>query len=132
MVGWTNERRAYRLGAGVAIVASFLTVWTTIVRDDGNGVGFFMLIMAAAVGASSAWFRPAGMARTMLGIAIMQVLLWALSATDPSIANTPDGVLKISLSSTFFIALWLIAAALFRAAAKAVPRSVNASGAVYR
>ena len=56
--------RAYRAGAAVALVTSFLTVWVTIVRDDGNGIGFFLLIMAAAVGGFSAWFQPAGMART--------------------------------------------------------------------
>jgi len=124
MNGWTSERRAYRLGAGVAIVASFLTIWTTIVRDDGNGIGFFMLIMAAVVGTTSAWFRPAGMARTMLGIAIMQALLGALLATDPSIANIPGGAFKISLSSGLFVALWLLAAALFRIAAKAASAPV--------
>ena len=34
---------AYRAGVGIAIVASFLTVWTTIVRDDGTGIGYFMM-----------------------------------------------------------------------------------------
>ena len=64
----SNEResRAYRAGAAIAVVASFLTVWTTIVRDDGTGAGSFMLILAAAVGGFSAWFQPAGMARAML------------------------------------------------------------------
>jgi hypothetical protein len=32
--------RTYRAGVGVALVTSFLTVWSTIVRDDGNGIGF--------------------------------------------------------------------------------------------
>jgi len=105
MVGWANERGAYRLRVGVALAASFLTIWTTIVRDDGNGIAFSMLIMAAAVGAVSAWFRSAGMARTMLGIAIMQALLAALLATAPSIANDPGGADHILLSSGLFIAL---------------------------
>ena len=38
-----SGRGAYRAGVAVAVVASFLTVWTTIVRDDGNGMGFFMV-----------------------------------------------------------------------------------------
>lgn len=38
--------RAYRVGVAVALVASFLTVWTTIVRDDGTGMGYFMVILA--------------------------------------------------------------------------------------
>jgi hypothetical protein len=116
-----SGRRAYRLGVAVALVTSFLILWTTIVRDDGNGIGFFMLVMAAAVGGASAWFRPAGMARTMLGIAIMQALLGVAIATAPSTASTPDGSLKILLFSAVFMALWLASAALFRAAAKADP-----------
>jgi hypothetical protein len=110
--------RAYRAGVAVALVTSFLTVWTTIVRDDGNGIGFFLLIMAAAVGGFSAWFRPAGMARTMLGVAIMQALLGVAIATAPSTASMPDGSFRALVFSGFFAALWLISATFFRAAAK--------------
>jgi hypothetical protein len=102
----------------VAVLASLGTVWTTIVRDDGNGIGFFMLIMAAAVGAFAAWFRPAGMARAMLGVAIMQVLLGMLIASAPSTANLPDEPSRIISSCAAFTALWAISAAFFRAAAK--------------
>jgi MFS family permease len=115
---WVSESRAYRAGVAVALVTSFLTVWTTIVRDDGNGIGFLMLIMAAIVGGFSAWFRPAGMARTMLGVAIMQALLGALIATAPSTASTPDGSVRALLFSGFFAVLWLVSAAFFRAATK--------------
>lgn len=110
--------RAYRAGAAVALVASILTVWTTIVRDDGNGIGFFLVIMAAAVGGFSAWFRPAGMARTMFGVAIMQALLGLAIATAPSTASIPDGPFRASLYSGFFTVLWLMSAIFFRAAAK--------------
>ena len=111
-----SERRAYRSGVAVAILASFLTVWTTVVRDDGTGIGWFLVIMAAVVGSFSAWFRPAGMARTMLGVAIMQALLGIAIATAPSTAAVPGGSLKALLFSGFFAALWLISAAFFRAA----------------
>lgn len=111
-------KRAYRMGVAVAVVTSFLTVWTTIVRDDGNGIGFFLLIMAAVVGAFAAWFRPAGIARTMIGVAVMQLLLGMLIATAPSTASTPDGSFKALLFSGVFAVLWLISAAFFRVAAK--------------
>lgn len=110
--------RAYRAGVAVALVASFLTVWTTLVRDDGTGIGFFLLIMAAGVGGFSAWFRPAGMARTMLGVAIMQALFGVAVATAPSTVSMPDGSFKALVFSGFFTALWLLSATLFRAAAK--------------
>ena len=110
---------AYRAGVGIAVVASFLAVWTTIVRDDGTGIGYFMVIMAAAVGGLAAWFRAAGMARTMLGVAVMQLCLGALIATAPVTANTPGGAPKVMLFNAFFTALWLISAAFFHTASKA-------------
>ena len=110
--------RTYRAGVAVAVGTSLLTVWATIVRDDGTGIGFFMLIMAAMVGAFAAWFRPAGMARTMLGVAIMQILLGMLIATAPSTSSVPGDPLKIALFSGVFAALWLLSALFFRAAAK--------------
>jgi hypothetical protein len=114
----SNGKRAYRLGVAVAVVTSFLTVWTTIVRDDGNGIGFFLLIMAAVVGAFAAWFRPAGMARTMIGVAIMQLLLGMLIATAPSTASTPGGPFKAMAFNGVFAVFWLISAAFFRVAAQ--------------
>jgi hypothetical protein len=114
----SSENRAYRAGLAVALMTSFLTVWTTIVRDDGTGIGFFLLIMAAVVGGFAAWFRPAGMARTMLGVAIMQMLLGIAIATAPSTASTPGGSFKALLFSGVFTALWLISAAFFRVASK--------------
>lgn len=114
----TSESRAYRAGVGIALVTAFLAFWTTLVRDDGNGIGYFLLIMAAIVGGFSAWFRPAGMARTMLGIAIMQALLGIAIATAPSTARMPDGSLRALLSSGVFAALWLLSASFFRMASK--------------
>lgn len=116
MTGSSN--RAYPAGVAVAFVASFLTVWTTIVRDDSTGIGYFMIIMAAMVGGFSAWFRPAGMARTMVGVAIMQMLLGIAIATAPLTANTPDGPFKALLFNGFFAALWLMSAMFFFIASK--------------
>lgn len=115
MIGSTDN--AYRAGVAVAALTAFLTVWTTIVRDDSSGAGYFMIILAAMVGAFAAWFQPAGLARTMLGVAIMQVLLGTLIATAPVVALTPDGSFKALLFNGVFAALWLVSAACFRAAA---------------
>ncbi|HSX56442.1 MAG TPA: hypothetical protein VLG14_14150 [Sphingomonas sp.] len=115
----TNGSAAYRAGVGVAALTSFLIVWTTIVRDDGTGGGFFMLILAAGVGGYAARFRPDGMARAMVGVAVMQVLLTLLIVTAPVTAEVPDGVFKAWLFGGGFTVLWLVSAALFRAAARA-------------
>jgi hypothetical protein len=122
-----GESRAYRAGVAVAFVASFLTVWTTVVRDDGTGIGWFLVIMAAVVGAFSAWFRAAGMARTMLGVAIMQALLGVAVATAPSTASMPDGAFKALLFSGFFTALWLMSATFFRVASRRDRKDADAS-----
>ena len=108
---------AYRAGVAVALLTSFLTVWTTIVRDDGTGIGFFLLILAAGVGGFAAWFEPAGLARTMLGVAVMQALFGIAVATAPSTANTPMGPMGLLLYNGFFTFLWLVSAGLFRIAA---------------
>jgi predicted membrane channel-forming protein YqfA (hemolysin III family) len=111
-------RRAYHMGVAVALVTSVLTVWTTVVRDDGTGIGFFLVIMAAGVGGFSAWFRAPGMARTMLGVAIMQACFGVAVATAPATAGMPGGSFKVLLFCGLFTVLWLISATFFRAAAK--------------
>jgi hypothetical protein len=58
------------------------------------------------------------MARTMLGVAIMQALLGVAIATAPSTASMPDGSFRALLFSGFFTALWLISATFFRVASK--------------
>lgn len=122
MTSWserTGQRKPYRVGVAIAVMTSSVMIWTTVVRDDGNGLGFFMVIMAAAIGGFAAWFRPAGMARTMLGIAIMQALLGVAVATAPMTATMPGGPSKALALSGIFSALWLMSAAFFRAAARA-------------
>ena len=96
-----SENGTYRAGVAVAVLASFLTVWTTIVRDDGTGIGWFQVIMAAVVGGFAAWFKPAGMARTVLGLAIMQALLGIAIATAPSSASMTGGLFKPVCSAAY-------------------------------
>lgn len=116
---FANGGRNYHAGVAVACLTSFLTVWTTVVRDDGHGIGFFLLIMAAGVGGFAAGFRPEGMARTMLGVAVMQAMLGLAIATAPVTASIPGAVFRIVLFSGVFMLLWLISAAFFHAATRA-------------
>lgn len=109
---------AYGLGAAIALATSFLTVWTTLVRDDGNGIGFLVLVLAAAVGAFAAGFRAAGMARAMVGVAGIQAFLGLMIATAPVTASMPGGSLKALAFSGVFAALWLISAGCFWRAAR--------------
>ena len=111
-------RLAFRMGIAVVMVTPLLIMWTTIVRDDSGGAAAIMLIMAAAVGSYAARFEPAGMARAMVGVAVMQAALGALSATAPITATYPDGPLKAMLFNGIFTLLWLAAAGLYRAAGR--------------
>jgi hypothetical protein len=112
-IGRTSGNWAYRAGIGVAAMTAFLTVWITIVRDDGTGLPFFMVVLAAPVAAFAAGFRASGMARAMTGVAVMQALLAA------GIATAPDGTSKALIASVGLTAFWLASAAFFWTAAKA-------------
>lgn len=113
----STGKGAYRAGVAIIILTSFLIVWTTIVRDDDSGAGHFMIIMASGVGAFAARFRADGMARAMVGVAFMQFMLGALTATAPITALETDGVWKAVIYNGVASALWLVSAVFFRAAA---------------
>lgn len=110
-----DGRNLYRLGWIVAALAAILTLWTTIVRDDGSGDGNLMIVLAVAVSTFAAGFTAAGVARAMLGIAAMTVAMGLLMATDPS---TPY-VERAMFWTGVLTLMWLGSAALFRAAGHA-------------
>ncbi len=109
---------AYRSGIALAGLTSFLIVWTTIVRDEGSAAGNFMIILATAVGGYACRFDAAGLARTMAGVAAMQLVLGLLTATAPITATLPGGAPKAFAFHAVFTLLWLCSAALFRTAAR--------------
>ena len=113
---------AYGLGAAVALATAFVTVWTTIVRDDGNGLGFFGAVFTAAACAFAVKGKAEGMARGMLATAGVQALLAWLVATAP-ITQEP---MRILMLSGAFCVLWLASAALFQ---RSVAAERNVSGA---
>jgi hypothetical protein len=124
----SSGNRAYYGGAALALLTAFLIVWTKIVQDDGNANGSFMLILAVGVGGSACEFGRAGMARTMVGVAIMQLLLGMLIATAPITAAAADGIFKAVAYNCIAAASWLLSAMLFRAAAKNACRAINRAG----
>ena len=79
--------RAYRVGLGLAALTAFVTVWTTIVRDDGQGAASFMVILAAAVGALAVRMEAAGMARAMVPGRIDHS---RMPTTNPILANNTN------------------------------------------
>lgn len=108
-------RHAYAAGVAVALLTAVLNLWVMVVRDDGSGAGTLALVLAAAAGAFVARGRAAEMARAMVAMAVMQVLLGIAQATAPIVQRVPGGTARALVSATVFAALWLGAAALFRA-----------------
>ena len=120
-----TARNAFRLGTAAALTASVLEVWMNlavgIVGSNDNPVnqGFFGVVVTAAACTFVARFRPDGMARAMLAVAGVQALLAMAVATAPSTAQDPMGPSGVLALSAFFVALWLVAAALFHRSARA-------------
>jgi len=110
-----SRNHAYRAGVGFALAAAFLIVWANgavgMIGDEDNPYNLLFggVLLIALVGAIIAWFRPAGMGRAMAAAAVAQV---AVSAFGLS-ADARGAVFSIA-----FAAPWLLAAALFRKAAR--------------
>lgn len=114
-----SSGHAYRLGAVLAVLAAFLTVWANLavgmIGDEGNPYNllFGVVIVIGVLGMILARFRAAGMAGAMLvaGIAHASVSAFGLSAD-----------LRGGLSSMAFAGLWLLAAAfLWKASREQTP-----------
>lgn len=125
LAGRLSTSMAYRAAAALAVAAAFLLVWINLAvgivgsEDNPTNLGFFLLVLAAAVGAFAAEFRARGMARAMLGVAGVQMLLGVVIATAPSTARVePMGAWGVLMISGFFAALWLASAALFLRASR--------------
>lgn len=110
-----SRNRAYRAGAGFALAAAFLILWSNAAvgmignEDNGYNLLFLAAIGLALIGAVVARFRAPGMAAAMVVAAVAQlaVALGGLSAD-----------LRGALVSAGFAGLWLLSAALFRKAAR--------------
>lgn len=105
----------YRGGAVMAVVAAFLTIWVNgavgMIGSEGNPYNLLFggVLLLALGGAILARFEAAGMARAMVVAAIAQAALAAFGwSADPLGAKC----------SMVFAGPWLLAAALFLAAAR--------------
>lgn len=106
---------AYRAGAATALAAAFLTVWVNgavgMIGSEYNGYNLLFLgvIVLALAGSIAARFRPAGLAFAMGVAAIAQAAIGLFGMS----ADLRGGIL-----ATGFAGIWMLSAALFRAAAR--------------
>ena len=110
----------YTLGSGLAVLASFLLVWFNLAvgmigsEDNDYNLLFGGVIAIAAMGAVLGRFRPDGMARAMTAAGLAQALIGA----GGLFTDTRGGIYSMILAG-----LWLLAAALFRKAARKQARA---------
>ena len=115
---------AYRVGAGLAVLAAFLLFWINgavgIIGSEDNLANqmFTGVIAVAVVGAFLARLQPKGMARAMAAAAGAQVLVFLIAFAM--------GWGFIGPITLVFTALWLGSAQLFRRAASELSRSESA------
>lgn len=112
---------AYRKGVAAALTASFLIAGANGAvgmignEDDPYNLMFFGVIAIALLGSLLSRLRPAGMAWAMLAAGAAQAALGL---------GGMQGDMRGGILSTLLAGLWLLAAALFRNAA----RNIRASG----
>lgn len=111
-----NPAWTYRAGVGIALAASFLTIWINlavgIVGNEDNPVNalFFLVPFTAIICAAIAGFRARGMARAAaLAASVQCFMMLVVWAADQGIA------LGVTI---FFGTLWCVAAGLFHQAAR--------------
>jgi hypothetical protein len=109
------RNNSYRSAVGFALAAAFLIVWAIgavgMIGDEDNPYNllFIGVIALALAGAIAARFRPAGMA---LAMAVAAAAHGAVSIVGMA-SDVRGGVVSLALAGP-----WLLAAALFRKAAR--------------
>lgn len=117
---------SYRIGAGLAVLASVLLVWINgavgIIGSEDNPANLVYLAVIAAVfiGAVATRFRAEGLARVMICAAVLQVLIGAVAVMrgwGEGAENWPRPVIVLSI---MFALTWLASASLFHRAERAL------------
>ena len=106
---------SYRVAAGIAIGTAFLTVWVNLAvgmigsEDNSYNQLFGGVLLLALGGSIAARFRPRGMAWAMVAAGIAQAVLGAIGLPVDQ---------RGAIFSMIFALPWLLAALLFRRAAR--------------
>jgi hypothetical protein len=117
---------AYRAAVGVAVAAALLLVWMNLAvgligsEDNPANLMYSGVLAVGLIGAYIARLQPREMARALFATALAQVLVpvIAMMIWRPPLTS---GLLGVFVLNTFFVALWVVSALLFRHAGD--PRS---------
>jgi hypothetical protein len=117
-----SRSSAYRAGAVVALGATLLLIWcNAAVGFVGAGANAANVLYAVLTGSVAIWslavgFRAKGMSNGMFAAAIAQGLITVLAYAMHLVREEETFIIPVI--NGFFIALWLVAALLFRKAAR--------------
>lgn len=116
-----TNRVAYRFANGLAVTASCLLIWLSlgigIIGKDGDPANmmYFGVIAVGIIGTIISRFRPKGMVRTLLAMALAQALV-ALIALIAGLGLPWSGTAEITLLNELFIVMFVGSAWLFKRA----------------
>lgn len=120
-VARTTGNTAYRAGAGLAIAALLLLLWSNGavgITDSSADMMFLLLVPAVAIiGALTAHFKAPGMARAMVATALTQASI-AVIALLAGMVPAYNSAFEILGISGFFAGLFVGSALLFQKAAR--------------
>jgi hypothetical protein len=115
---------AYRAAAAIAIVAAFLLIWINlavgIIGSENNPANLMYggVLAIGIIGALIARFRPHGMTRALVAMALAQALVGVIALSVGWGSASPSWPEAIVGLTGFFAALWLLSAWLFRKAVR--------------
>lgn len=116
---------AYRLALGAAVGAALMLVWVVgavgLVGEEGDRADLMYLgvLGVGIVGAIVARFRPRGMARALIAMAVAQTLAAVIALLAGKHESSVSSVPELLGVNGFFVALFIASAWLFQQAARA-------------
>ncbi len=118
---------AYRAAVGVAVVAAFILIWMNLAvgiigsEDNPANLMYGGVLAIAITGAFIVRSRPHGMARVFVATAVAQALVGVIALVAGLGSTGENWPRVIVVLTSFFAALWLVSAWLFRRAAREQP-----------
>jgi hypothetical protein len=115
---------AYRAAVGVAVMAAFILIWMNLAvgiigsEDNPANLMYGGVLAVAITGAFIVRFRPYGMARVLVATAFAQALVGVIALVAGLGSPGENWPRVIVVLTSFFAALWLVSAWLFRRAAR--------------
>lgn len=124
MVARRSSDTKYKVAVGIAVVATFLLLWVNaavgIIGDDHPINMLYVLIFAIGFfGAIISRLQPQGMARTLIAMAVVQMVIpvVALYLAPKEVYDDPPGLIGVFTLNAVFAMLFVGSALLFRQAA---------------